>query len=208
VHAFHLHLGDRREVGARKSISHRFVPCSEPLEGPYRKPLDDLHRKPLAGCASDLPDMGFVGSHDSLSSSTDGTFDDGHVDDVAVHGSSGELADVLFYDWYGVRSRPLTATIDCSGNRAGRLIAMGRREDPPGAAKGVTGGTSSVSGHVEAQSWLGGLDDTKLVDGAIDKETNNLHAAVGQACPQCGHVITQDQIVRRMVSGAYKHDSC
>ena len=56
-------------------------------------PLNGLDRKPLAGCASDFPDMGFVGSHDSLSSSTDGTFDNCHIDDVVVIGSSGELAD-------------------------------------------------------------------------------------------------------------------
>jgi hypothetical protein len=89
------------------------------------------------------------------------------------------------------------------------VVGVGKRApNPPGAANGVTGGESSVAGGIQARDWLGGLADTKLVDGAVDKDTNNLHAGVGRTCPQCGHVILRDQIVRRMVSGAYKHDSC
>jgi hypothetical protein len=104
------------------SASPVFVTCSAPLDG--------LNLKSLAGRASDLPDMAFVGSHDSISSSTDGTVDDPHVDDVVVLRSSGELADVatlfgahgldLAADKHaGETGLPRTASPSLGGDRSG-----------------------------------------------------------------------------------------
>jgi hypothetical protein len=76
---------------------------------------------------------------------------------------------------------------------------------PAAAAKDgvVEGGTRVLTAH----EWLGGLD-AKLVDGRVDRDTHNLHTAVGRVCPTCRHVIGAGQPVRKTVSGTYKHDAC
>jgi predicted RNA-binding Zn-ribbon protein involved in translation (DUF1610 family) len=59
------------------------------------------------------------------------------------------------------------------------------------------------------QGYLTGLaPDDHAVDQAVNMDTNDLHVAVGQLCPKCGHEIVRDQPVRRRVSGAYQHDFC
>ncbi|MBO0732138.1 MAG: hypothetical protein J2P57_22950 [Acidimicrobiaceae bacterium] len=60
---------------------------------------------------------------------------------------------------------------------------------------------------VGVHDWLGGVTD-KLVDKTVDPDSHNLHLAVGHVCPTCGKLIEPNQSVRRMVSGAYKHDAC
>ncbi len=79
--------------------------------------------------------------------------------------------------------------------------------EPSLAAAAKEGVVEGVAPGSAAHEWLGGLD-AKLVDRRVDSDTHNLHTAVGQVCPTCRHVIETGQPVRKMVSGAYKHDAC
>ena len=47
-----------------------------------------------------------------------------------------------------------------------------------------------------------------LADLALDAESNQLEAGVGDICPVCHEPIKAGQGVRRRVDGQYQHDSC
>jgi hypothetical protein len=88
--------------------------------------LGGLDREPPDSGAGNLADVPFVGSHDGVSSSTDGTFDDGHVDDVVVIGSSGELSDAatLFRGTTGRTSSAMKPMWRAHIRRSSRSAAM------------------------------------------------------------------------------------
>jgi hypothetical protein len=48
----------------------------------------------------------------------------------------------------------------------------------------------------------------RRTDPAIDPDTHNLHAGIGQCCLICDRLIVPGQPVRRTVSGGYVHDNC
>jgi hypothetical protein len=79
-------------------------------------------------------------------------------------------------------------------------MGEGNHLEPQEFAAAKDGVVEGVTPGLAAHEWLGGLD-AKLVDRGVDKDTHNLHTAVGQVCPACRHAIEAGQPVRKMVSG-------
>lgn len=85
-------------------------------------------------------------------------------------------------------------------SRSGRVRPLPAGGSPYGRAPGSAG----ISAHPGIEQRAA----ERLVDRAIDPDTHNLHAGVGERCMICDRVIVRGNPVRRTISGGYAHDNC